>query len=138
MKTVGHALSGLGFRTVKEERDASRGVVYRVAELENPSDLVVEWVMKRHWAMEPGWYTVKSDDLVIVTLGAMRLDFRDSARPSVVLQMGDCILLPAGTVCRGTAVPTTGEPCAFVSVSAARTNGATAEDASSAHTAAHL
>ncbi len=137
MKTVGHALSGLGFRTVKEERDASRGVVYRVAELENTNGLLVEWVMKRHWAVESGWYTVESDDLVIVTLGAMRLDFRDSDRPSVILQMGDCILLPAGTVCRGTAVPTTGEPCAFVSVTATRHHPDIA-DSFTARAAAHL
>lgn len=137
MKTVGHALSGLGFRTVKEERDASRGVIYRVAELENTNGLMVEWVMKRHWNVEPGWYTVESDDLVIVTLGALRLDFRDSDRPSVVLQMGDCILLPSGTVCRGTAVPTTGEPCAFVSVTATRRANAVI-DGISAHAAAHL
>jgi hypothetical protein len=79
----------------------------------------VEWVYKRHFTTERTWHLVETDDLIVMTLGRMRLEFQDGG-PAVTLNEGECVWLRAGTVTRGIALPTDGTPCAFLSVTAAK------------------
>lgn len=113
----GDARTGEGFKLTKETPGPD-GPVYIVREFHQAPSFTVEWVYKRHFAPEDEWHLVETDDLIVMTEGSMRLDFQEGS-PSVTLADGECIWLPAGTVTKGTALPTDGTPCAFLSVTAA-------------------
>jgi len=112
--------TGDGFAPMKETPGRG-GPTYMVRRFRGRPPFAVEWVYKRHFSPEPKWHFVETDDLIVMTAGTMRLDFKDGRAP-VTLTEGACIWLPAGTVTKGTALPIDGTPCAFLSVTAAPTN----------------
>jgi hypothetical protein len=112
----GNAKTGEGFALAKETPGPG-GPVYMVRLFHRAPPFTVEWVYKRHFVPETDWHLVETDDLIVMTVGTMRLEFQDSRAP-VTLTEGECIWLPAGTVTRGIALPMDGTPCAFLSVAA--------------------
>lgn len=110
----GNVRTGDGFEPVKETPGPG-GPVYVVRRFRQAPPFTVWWVYKRHFQPTDEWHLVTSDDLIVMTVGTMRFEFRDG-RPPITLAEGECVWMPAGTVTRGIALPTDGTPAAFLSV----------------------
>ena len=58
------------------------------------------WVSKQAEAVDPGWFSTDTVDLMLVVQGRLRVEFEDAAFESRTLEPGDLLVLPPATRCR--------------------------------------
>lgn len=58
------------------------------------------WVSKRDEAIDPGWFSQSSVDLIVVLQGKLRVEFEGGEQSDATLEPGDVLILPAQKRCR--------------------------------------
>jgi uncharacterized protein YjlB len=59
------------------------------------------WVSKLGEPVDEDWFSSQEVDLILVIQGQLRFEFESPGQPDRVLAVGDVLVLPAGTRCRG-------------------------------------
>lgn len=59
------------------------------------------WVSKLGEPVDEDWFSSEEVDLILVIQGQLRFEFESPGQPDRVLAVGDVLVLPAGTRCRG-------------------------------------
>jgi hypothetical protein len=70
------------------------------------------WVKKQDEAIDPGWFSQPTVDLILVLQGSLRMEFENEDLPPRVLEPGELIVLPADTRCRAYRWPREAEEAA--------------------------
>jgi mannose-6-phosphate isomerase-like protein (cupin superfamily) len=71
-----------------------------VGSLAAAEGIEVVWVSKDDEEVDPGWFSQDRVDVILVVQGQLRFEFADARLATRVLNVGDCLILPAGTRCR--------------------------------------
>ncbi|HET7089860.1 MAG TPA: hypothetical protein VFL17_14580 [Anaerolineae bacterium] len=58
------------------------------------------WVSKQDEAIEPGWFSQSTVDLILVVQGQLHVEFERPDLAPRVLEPGNLLVLPANTRCR--------------------------------------
>jgi hypothetical protein len=75
------------------------------------------WVSKLGEAVDDNWFSSPEVDLILVIQGQLRFEFDSPGQPDRVLGVGEVLVLPAGTRCRGYRWPRdASEAAVFVAV----------------------
>jgi hypothetical protein len=80
-----------------EVTPSSYGSVGRLVATEG---IEVVWVSKDNEEVDPGWFSQDRVDVILVVQGQLRFEFADASLATRVLNVGDCMVLPANTLCR--------------------------------------
>lgn len=59
------------------------------------------WVSKLGELVDENWFSSREVDLILVIQGQIRFEFESADQPDRVLGVGEVLVLPAGTRCRG-------------------------------------
>jgi uncharacterized protein YjlB len=80
--------------TINETPFGSAGEIFRGEGIE------AVWVSKGEEAIDPGWFSQSSVDLIVVLQGRLRVEFQSEEETDTTLEPGDVLVLPAETRCR--------------------------------------
>ena len=58
------------------------------------------WVSKKGEAVDPGWFSQPTLDLIVLVAGRLRVEYQTADTAPVVLAPGDVLVLPPNTRCR--------------------------------------
>ncbi len=58
------------------------------------------WVRKEREEIDPGWFSQRTVDLLLVINGLLRVEFAGDRHPATTMHPGQMLILPAETRCR--------------------------------------
>jgi uncharacterized protein YjlB len=95
-------------RTLKREGAAFRaGPTGEVGTVLRTSGFEVVWVRKEHEVIDSKWFESSRIDVLVVVQGQLRVEFPLGVHATRTLRVGDVLVLPARTKCRGYRWPRT-------------------------------
>jgi hypothetical protein len=112
------------YNLLRAEAESVRQTPYgSVGQLFSGEGLEAVWVRKEAEAIDPGWFSQSSVDLLLVVAGGLRVEFEAAALAPRVLAPGDLIILPANTHCRAYRWPRESQSAAVFLAVYPRANG---------------
>jgi hypothetical protein len=81
----------------------------KVGTLHSDGQIEAVWVSKRAEAVDRGWFSQDTVDLIVVLQGRLRVEFADPGDEARTLDQGTLLVLPPATKCRAYRWPRTAE-----------------------------
>ena len=89
------------FHTLRGEALETRYTPYgSVGKLFSGEGIEAVWVCKQNEAVDPGWFSQSTVDLILVVQGQLRVEFEQQPPDDQILEPGDLLILPRKTRCR--------------------------------------
>ena len=88
------------FHILRSEALETRQTPYgSVGQLFRGEGIEAVWVCKQDEAIDPGWFSQSTVDLILVLQGQLRVEFEEQPAAPQILDPGDLLIVPSNTRC---------------------------------------